>query len=67
VGVVDRAHVLEAIAGEPEVGAPLPPAVEAAPRPASPVRLEPVNDPSQETAEFLVENLAERSRGETSE
>jgi glycine betaine/proline transport system ATP-binding protein len=65
VGVVDRAHVLEAIGGEPEVAAPgSADGAESAARPRAPVRIEPVNDPSQETAEFLVENLAERSNRE---
>ena len=65
LGVVDRAHVLEAIGGEPEVAAPgSADAAESAARPRQPVRVEPVNDPSQETAEFLVENLAERSKRE---
>jgi glycine betaine/proline transport system ATP-binding protein len=58
LGVVDRADVLEAIAGEDDApgsgvtdGRGGPPRI--APRP------EGVNDPSQETAEFLVERLQE--------
>jgi glycine betaine/proline transport system ATP-binding protein len=65
VGVVDRAHILEAIAGEPEPPAyPSAGAAQSVPRGSSPVRVEPVNDPTQETAEFLVENVADRSGGE---
>jgi glycine betaine/proline transport system ATP-binding protein len=65
VGVVDRAHILEAVAGEPE-----PPAYasagtnQSAPHRPPPARVEPVNEPTQETAEFLVENVVDRSGGE---
>jgi glycine betaine/proline transport system ATP-binding protein len=62
LGVVDRAHVLEAVAGEPQAMRPgSAGAAESAPRSTPPVRVEPVNDPTQETAEFLVENLIDRS------
>jgi glycine betaine/proline transport system ATP-binding protein len=64
-GVVDRAQILEAVAGEPDSS--LPGAAgwtESAPRRSSPLRVEPVNDPTQETAEFLVENLADRAERE---
>jgi glycine betaine/proline transport system ATP-binding protein len=62
LGVVDRAHVLEAVAGEPQAMRPgSAGAAESAPRSTPPVRIEPVNDPTQETAEFLVENLIDRS------
>jgi glycine betaine/proline transport system ATP-binding protein len=61
MGVVDRAHVLEAVAGEPEAMRPgSAGAAESAPRGAPAVRVEPVNEPTQETAEFLVENLIDR-------
>jgi glycine betaine/proline transport system ATP-binding protein len=61
LGVVDRAHVLEAIAGDEVVvdsgvvegrGGP----------PRTTPRAEGVNEPSQETAEFLVERLVEPDR-----
>jgi glycine betaine/proline transport system ATP-binding protein len=56
VGVVDRSQILETIAGsEGPDGAAA--GTETVPRPAPAVRVEPVNEPSQETAEFLVENL----------
>jgi len=65
VGVVDRAQILESVAGEPESSGPGAAADGAAiPRRSRDARVEPVNDPSQETAEFLVENLAERSGDE---
>jgi hypothetical protein len=65
VGVVDRGHILEAIAGEPEPpGDASAGATQPAPRNPPQVRVEPVNDPTQETAEFLVENAADRSGGE---
>jgi glycine betaine/proline transport system ATP-binding protein len=65
LGVVDRAAILESVAGEPEE----PPSASAgagqtAPYRPPPVRIEPVNEPTQETAEFLVDNLADRSAGE---
>jgi glycine betaine/proline transport system ATP-binding protein len=63
VGVVDRARILESIAGtEPEDE---PPVVDGIPYQAPPIRVEGVNEPTQETAEFLVEtgNLGE-SRSE---
>jgi glycine betaine/proline transport system ATP-binding protein len=64
VGVVDRAQILESVAGEPEPSGPGAAADGAGiPRRAN-ARVEPVNDPTQETAEFLVENLAERSGDE---
>jgi hypothetical protein len=58
LGVVDRAHILETIAGSeaPEGTAT---GAETVLRPSKAVRVEPVNEPSQETAEFLVENLHE--------
>jgi glycine betaine/proline transport system ATP-binding protein len=71
VGVVDRASILESIAGaEPEAesaarvaaastsGATDRPA-DGVPRQQSAPRIEPVNEPMQETAEFLVDTLAE--------
>jgi glycine betaine/proline transport system ATP-binding protein len=63
VGVVDRAHILETIAGEPEPVSPAG-ASESAPRRLPPARVEPVNDPTQETAEFLVENHTDRLNDE---
>jgi glycine betaine/proline transport system ATP-binding protein len=65
IGVVDRANILESVAGEPEVPAGVSAgASESAPRPKSPVGFETVRDPFQPTAEFLVENRAERSADE---
>ncbi len=58
LGVVDRADVLEAIAGEDDApGAGATDGRSGPPRVAP--RAEGVNDPSQETAEFLVERLQE--------
>ena len=65
VGVVDRAHILETIAGEPE-----PPASASAgashsdPHRPPPVWVDPVREPTQETAEFLVEDHADRPGGQ---
>ena len=65
VGVVDRAHILETIAGEPE-----PPASASAgashsdPHRPPPIRVDPVREPTQETAEFLVEDHADRPGGQ---
>jgi glycine betaine/proline transport system ATP-binding protein len=65
LGVVDRAHILEAVAGEPEVaGGVSAGANESVPRQHPPVGFEPVRDPFQPTAEFLVENQAERASDE---
>ena len=65
LGVVDRAAILESIAGEPEgPGSVSAGASESVPRRPPPVRVEPVNDPTKETAEFLVENQADRSGGD---
>jgi len=65
LGVVDRAAILESVAGQPEKAPPGPgSAVEGSPNPRPSVRIEGVNDPTQETAEFLVDNLADRSAGE---
>jgi ABC-type proline/glycine betaine transport system ATPase subunit len=65
VGVVDRASILESVAGEPEVPAGVSAgASESVPRQKPPVGFEPVRDPFQPTAEFLVENQAERSADE---
>jgi len=65
LGVVDRAAILESVAGEPETAETAAGgASEAAPHRPPPVRIEPVNEPTQETAEFLIDNLAERSAGE---
>ncbi len=62
LGLVDRAAILESVAGEPEqTGSTSAGANEAVPRRSAPVRVEAVTDPTQETAEFLVENQAERS------
>ena len=57
VGVVDRRAILESIAGAEE---PSPTLADGSPahRAAAP-RVGPVNEPTQETAEFLVENLHE--------
>jgi hypothetical protein len=57
VGVVDRRAILESIAGAEE---PPPVQPEGAPvrRDAAPP-VKPVNEPTQQTAEFLVENLHE--------
>jgi glycine betaine/proline transport system ATP-binding protein len=65
LGVVDRSAILESVAGEPEE-APSASAGsgQTAPHRPPPVRIEPVNEPTQETAEFLVDNLADRSAGE---
>ena len=68
IGVVDRAAILESIAGEPQTSGPgAAGGSESVPRHQPPVRVEPVNDPTQETAEFLVENLAERAEREESQ
>jgi glycine betaine/proline transport system ATP-binding protein len=65
VGVVDRASILESVAGEPEAPAGVSAgASESVPRQKPPVGFEPVRDPFQPTAEFLVENQAERSADE---
>ncbi len=65
VGVVDRSQILEAVAGEPaSPGSASAGEAESVPYRRPPVRVEPVNDPTQETAEFLVENLADRSAGD---
>jgi glycine betaine/proline transport system ATP-binding protein len=65
-GVVDRAQILEAVAGRDEAttgpGAASQP--ESVPRRPSPVRVEPVDDPFQPTAELLVEDLAEQASDE---
>ena len=66
VGVVDRAAILESIAGEPETPAGSGGAVESAPTARPSVRVEGVNEPTPETAEFLVENFADRSAGKGS-
>jgi glycine betaine/proline transport system ATP-binding protein len=60
VGVVDRAHILETIAGEPEATGPGAAGGNESVRHREPVAFEPVRDPFQPTAEFLVENQAER-------
>jgi glycine betaine/proline transport system ATP-binding protein len=63
LGVVDRAAILESIAGAPErPGLAGPP--ESVPRQVPPGRLDPVTDPTQETADFLVESHAEQRRGD---
>jgi glycine betaine/proline transport system ATP-binding protein len=65
LGVVDRASILESIAGEPERSEEASiDADEAAPHRPPPARVEPVDDPTEETAEFLVENFTDRSGGE---
>jgi glycine betaine/proline transport system ATP-binding protein len=65
VGVVDRSQILEAVAGQPaSSGSGSAGAGESVPYRRPPARVEPVNDPTQETAEFLVENLADRSAGD---
>jgi glycine betaine/proline transport system ATP-binding protein len=57
LGVVDRAHVLEAVAGdEPVGGTGATDGIAGAPSGGLP-RVEGVNEPSQETAEFLVERM----------
>jgi glycine betaine/proline transport system ATP-binding protein len=65
LGVVDRASILESIAGEPEPSdhASID-ADQAAPYRPPPARVEPVDDPTEETAEFLVDNSNDRSAGE---
>jgi glycine betaine/proline transport system ATP-binding protein len=65
LGVVDRASILESIAGEPERPdhASID-ADQAAPHHPPPARVEPVDDPTEETAEFLVDNFNDRSAGE---
>ncbi len=68
LGVVDRAAILESIAGEPETSGPgAAGGSESVPRHQPPVRVEPVNDPTQETAEFLVENLVDQAEREESQ
>jgi glycine betaine/proline transport system ATP-binding protein len=65
-GVVDRAQILEAVAGRDEAitGPGAAGQTESVrPRP-SPVRVEPVDDPFQPTAELLVEDLAEQASDE---
>jgi glycine betaine/proline transport system ATP-binding protein len=65
VGVVDRAHILEAVAGEPEPSGPgAAGGNESVPRRGGRVHAEPVRDPFQPTAEFLVENLTDRANDE---
>ncbi len=65
VGVVDRVQILEAVAGEQDRSRPGAGAAESVPRRSPPARVESVNEPTQETAEFLVENLSDRAEGET--
>jgi glycine betaine/proline transport system ATP-binding protein len=65
MGVVDRAAILESIAGEPErTESESTGPGESVPRQVPPGRLEAVNDPTQETAEFLVESHADQVRRE---
>jgi glycine betaine/proline transport system ATP-binding protein len=65
VGVVDRGHILEAVAGAPEPATSVSAgADQSAPHRPGPARVEPVKEPTQETAEFLVENAIDRSGGE---
>jgi glycine betaine/proline transport system ATP-binding protein len=61
LGMVDRARILESIAGaDPEPDGPGAAAGDdASPHHGEPPRVEPVTDPTQETAEFLVENIVE--------
>jgi hypothetical protein len=63
--VVDRVQILEAVAGEQDRSRPGAGAAESVPRRSPPARVESVNEPTQETAEFLVENLSDRAEGET--
>ena len=60
LGLVDRTHVLEAVAGDdvPASGAVEGPSGP----PRARARAEGVNDPTQETAEFLVDRLQEPDR-----
>jgi glycine betaine/proline transport system ATP-binding protein len=53
VGVVDRARILESIAGAEADEEP--PVVEGIPYQEPPIKVEAVNEPTEETAEFLVE------------
>jgi glycine betaine/proline transport system ATP-binding protein len=65
LGVVDRASILESIAGEPEPSTDASMGHdEAAPHRPPAVRVEPVDDPTEETAEFLVDNFNDPSAGE---
>jgi glycine betaine/proline transport system ATP-binding protein len=65
LGVVDRASILESIAGEPEPSEDASTSHdEAAPHRPPSARVEPVDDPTEETAEFLVDNFNDRSAGE---
>jgi glycine betaine/proline transport system ATP-binding protein len=59
VGVVDRADILASIAGSDprEAGPGRPDTADATRHREPPPRVEPINEPTQETAEFLVENL----------
>ena len=59
VGVVDRADILESIAGaDPREATPgRPETADAARHRVPPPRVDPVNEPTQETAEFLVDKL----------
>jgi glycine betaine/proline transport system ATP-binding protein len=64
-GVVDRAQILEAVAGTQDASRPgaTGPA-ESVPRRSPAARRESVIEPTQETAEFLVENLIDRTERE---
>jgi hypothetical protein len=64
LGVVDRARILESIAGREDPdgpgGAGGPGTVQ---HHDPPPKVEPVNEPTQETAEFLVEHLHDPEAG----
>jgi glycine betaine/proline transport system ATP-binding protein len=63
LGVVDRAHVLEAIAGDAVVAPGAAGGPGAVPHRSAALRVDPVNEPTQETAEFLVEKLNDAGPG----
>jgi len=66
VGVVDRAQILEAVAGPGEPSHPgAAGGTESVPRRSPPVRVETVIEPTQETAEFLIDDLNDRADRET--
>ena len=66
VGVVDRAQILEAVAGPGDPSHPgAAGGTESIPRRSPPARVESVIEPTQETAEFLVDDLNDRADRET--
>jgi hypothetical protein len=65
-GLVDRAQILEAVAGQEDPSRLGPAgAADSVPRRSPPDRVESVNEPTEETAEFLVDDLIDRAERET--